>query len=60
MVPQQTCVSFEFFGLATYFGTNPSNGHSAQQSGFSGGNCIITMFLFGIVPIFKIPIFYFF
>ena len=38
MVPQQTCVSFEFFGRATYFGTNPSSGHSAQQSGCSAGS----------------------
>ena len=49
IVPQHTCVSFEFFGRATYLGTSPSNGHSAQQSGCSAGSCICTIFRFGIV-----------
>ena len=49
IVPQQTCVSFEFFGRATYFGTKPRRGHSAQQSGCSAGSCICTIFRFGIV-----------
>ena len=38
IVPQHTCVSFEFFGRATYLGTKPRRGHSAQQSGCSAGS----------------------
>ena len=49
IVPQQTCVSFEFLGLATYFGTSPSSGHSAQQSGCSAGSWIITILRLGIL-----------
>lgn len=52
IVPRHTCVSFEFFGLATYFGTRPSNGHIAQQSGCSAGNCTCMIFLFGIILFF--------
>ena len=61
IVPQHTCVSFEFFGRATYLGTKPRRGHSAQQSGCSAGSCICTIFRFGIItyPFYKIGYFYF-
>ena len=61
IVPQQTCVSFEFFGRATYLGTKPRRGHSAQQSGCSAGSCICTIFRFGIIiyPFCKIGYFCF-
>ncbi len=52
MVPMQTCVSLEFFGRATYFGTSPSSGHSAQQSGCWGGSCMGMILRFGIILIF--------
>ena len=47
IVPRQTWVSL-LRCWRRCFGISPTNGHAAQQSGFSGGRVICTMFLFGI------------
>lgn len=48
IVPRQTCVSL-LLCWRRCFGTIPTSGQDAQQSGFSGGSLICTMFRFGIL-----------
>ena len=47
IVPRHTCVSL-LRCCRRCFGTSPTSGHVAQQSGFSAGSLICTMFRFGI------------
>ena len=48
IVPRHTCVSL-LRCWRRCFGTSPPSGHVAQQSGFSAGSLICTMFRFGMV-----------
>ena len=59
IVPRHTCVSL-LRCCRRCFGTSPTSGHVAQQSGFSAGSLICTIFRFGIVtsPFYNIGCFY--